>query len=46
MGLPNTALFCGFVLPPAGCVCKALVHSAVLIYLRISTGFAKHHSIP
>jgi len=46
MGLSNTALFCGFVVHPTGCICRALVHSAVLIYLCISTGFAKHHSIP
>lgn len=46
MGLSSTALFSGFVVPPTGCVCRALVHSAVLNYLCVSTGFAKHHSIP
>ena len=46
MGLSNTAFFYGFVVPPTGCVCRAQVHSAVLIYLCISTGFTKYNSIP
>lgn len=46
MGLSNTAFFFGFVVLPTGCICRVLVDSAVLIYLCISTGFAKHHSIP